>query len=198
MRAKLWATVALLPVLLSACALGELVQTPVPTETPEPTLSATSRRLYEKLVEEGTLLQQMTENGVNFRDFSQQFAKYESVHTMIFEVINNALDRELVLAMDKVVAGWGGAQTLWDFKVKGLKPPTDGDERFLFIQGYVTEDPIVYSVGKYKYYFDELEYDGPERYIEHGDAISSVLSTASGHFKKVRTELLKVLATQGE
>ena len=198
MRKNTWLAVLLWPILFSACALGELVQTPVPTETPEPKLSATSRRLYEKLVEEGTLLQQMTENGVNFRDFSQQFAKYESVHTMIFEVINNALDRELVLAMDKVVAGWGGAQTLWDFKVKGLKPPTDGDERFLFIQGYVTEDPIVYSVGKYKYYFDELEYDGPERYIEHGDAISSVLSTASGHFKKVRTELLKVLATQGE
>ena len=140
----------------------------------------------------------MTENGVNFRDFSQQFAKYESVHTMIFEVANNALDRELVLAMDKVVAGWGGAQTLWDFKVDGLKPPTDGDERFLFVEAYVPEDLIVYSVGKYKYYFNELEYDGPERYIEHGDAISSVLSTASGHFKKVRTELLKVLAIQGE
>ena len=188
----------LFTIVATACVSGEPIATAVPTITPKPPLSATSRRLYEKLVEEGTLLQQMTENGVNFRDFSQQFAKYESVHTMIFEVINNALDRELVLAMDKVVAGWGGAQTLWDFKVKGLKPPTDGDERFLFIQGYVTEDPIVYSVGKYKYYFNELEYDGPERYIEHSDALSAVLTTASGHFKKVRTELLKVLAIQGE
>ena len=188
----------LFPILFSACVLGTPVPTAVPTATPKPPLSSTSRRLYEKLVEEGTLLDQMTENGVNFRDFSQQFAKYESVHTMIFEVANNALDRELVLAMDKVVAGWGGAQTLWDFKVGGLKPPTDGDERFLFVQAYVPEDLIVYSVGKYKYYFNELEYDGPERYIEHGDAISSVLSTASGHFKKVRTELLKVLAIQGE
>ena len=198
MRKNTWLAVLLWPILFSACALGTPTPPPIPTATPEPPLSSTSKRLYERLVEEGTLLDEMTENGVNFRDFSQQFAKYESVHTMIFEVINNALDRELVLAMDKVVAGWGGAQTLWDFKVKGLKPPTDGDERFLFIQGYVTEAPIVYSVGKYKYYFDELEYDGPERYIEHGDAISSVLSTASGHFKKVRTELLKVLATQGE
>ena len=188
----------LFTIVATACVSGEPIATAVPTITPKPPLSATSRRLYEKLVEEGTLLQQMTENGVNFRDFSQQFAKYESVHTMIFEVANNALDRELVLAMDKVVAGWGGAQTLWDFKVGGLKPPTDGDERFLFVQAYVPEDLIVYSVGKYKYYFNELEYDGPERYIEHGDAISSVLSTASGHFKKVRTELLKVLAIQGE
>ena len=198
MRKNTWLAVLLWPILFSACALGTPTPPPIPTAAPEPPLSSTSKRLYERLVEEGTLLDEMTENGVNFRDFSQQFAKYESVHTMIFEVANNALDRELVLAMDKVVAGWGGAQTLWDFKVKGLKPPTDGDERFLFIQGYVTEDLIVYSSGKYKYYFNELEYDGPERYIEHGDAISSVLSTVSGHFHKVRTEILSILEKQGE
>ena len=198
MRKNTWMTVLLWPILFSACALGTPTPPPIPTATPEPPLSSTSKRLYERLVEEGTLLDEMTENGVNFRDFSQQFAKYESVHTMIFEVANNALDRELVLAMDKVVAGWGGAQTLWDFKVGGLKPPTDGDERFLFVQAYVPEDLIVYSVGKYKYYFNELEYDGPERYIEHGDAISSVLSTVSGHFHKVRTEILSILEKQGE
>ena len=185
--------------LLCGCAI---LPTPSPTATPEPTpkpaLSSTSKRLYERLVEEGTLLDEMTENGVNFRDFSQQFARYAAVHTMIFEVSNNALNRELVLEMDEVVAGWGGAKTLWDFKVEGLKPPTDGDERFLFVQGYVPEDLIVYSVGKYKYYFDELEYDGPEQYIEHSDALSAVLTTASGHFYKVRTEILKVLAEQGE
>lgn len=188
----------LFAIVATACVLGEPIATAVPTITPEPPLSATSRRLYEKLVDEGTLLDQMTENGVNYRDFSQQFAIYASAHTMIFEVSNNALDRELVLEMDKVVAGWGGAKTLWSFKVEGLKPPTDGEERFLFVQSYVPENLIVYSVGKYKYYFGELEYDGPERYIEHSDALSAVLTTASGHFHKVRTEILKVLAIQGE
>ena len=179
-------------VALCGCAM---LPTPAPTATPEPTpkpaLSSTSQRLYERLVEEGTLLDEMTENGVNFRDFSQQFAKYESVHTMIFEVSNNALKRELVLEMDKVVAGWGGAQTLWDWKVNDLDPPTEGDERFKWVQEYVPAKLIEY--GKQTGLASKSK-----QYIKHGDAIRAVLTTASGHFHKVRTEILKILAKQGE
>ena len=179
-------------VALCGCAM---LPTPAPTATPEPTpkpaLSSTSQRLYERLVEEGTLLDEMTENGVNFRDFSQQFAKYESVHTMIFEVSNNALKRELVLEMDKVVAGWGGAQTLWDWKVNDLDPPTEGDERFKWVQEYVPAELIEY--GKQTGLASKSK-----QYIKHGDAIRAVLTTASGHFHKVRTEILRVLAEQGE
>ncbi len=193
MRAKLWATVAILPVLLSACALGEIVQTPVPTETPEPKLSATSRRLYEKLVEEGTLLQRMTENGVNYRDFANQFSVYEAAHTIIFEVDNNRFDRSLVLEMNKVVAGWGLAQQLWRNQMNDVDQPTEPD-----INGYEQILSYVPFANMPKFSIHEGSIYNGKKYIEHGTAVSVVLYTASGHFKNVRTELLKVLAIQGE
>lgn len=159
MRKNTWLTVLLWPILFSACALGTPAPVPAdcsfaaccdlctaaPALTPTPTISATSLRLYKRLVEEGTLLDQMTKTGVNFRDFSEQFARYESVHTMIFEVANNALDQELVLEMDRVVAGWGEVRTLLASESKQL-----------------------------------------------------ITTTASGHFHKVRTEILGILEKQGE
>ena len=183
----------LFAIVATACVLGEPIATAVPTITPEPPLSATSRRLYEKLVEEGTLLQRMTENGVNYRDFANQFSVYEAAHTIIFEVDNNRFNRSLVLEMNKVVAGWGLAQQLWRNQIDDVDQPTEPD-----INGY--EQILSYvpfaNIPKFSIHKGSV-YNG-KKYIEHGTAVSVVLYTASGHFKKVRTELLKVLAIQGE
>ena len=183
----------LFTIVATACVLGEPIATAVPTITPEPPLSATSRRLYEKLVEEGTLLQRMTENGVNYRDFANQFSVYEAAHTIIFEVDNNRFNRSLVLEMNKVVAGWGLAQQLWRNQINDVDQPTEPD-----INGY--EQILSYlpfaTMPKFSTHEGSV-YNG-KKYIEHGTAVSIVLYTASGHFKKVRTELLKVLAIQGE
>ena len=177
----------LFPILFSSCALGTPTATQVPTVTPKPPISDTSKRLYERLVEEGTLLDQMTENGVNFRDFSQQFAKYDAAHTMIFEVANRELKRDLILEMDLVIAGWGSAQNLWDAKINDLDPPTEPDiNGFVWIKRYVPEDLLRYKRHTSSVYENK-------QYIDYDIAISAVLATASGHFKKVRTELLKVL-----
>ncbi len=182
----------LAPIFFAGCVLGTPTPTPAPTATPAPPLSDTSRRLYEKLVEEGTLLDQMTENGVNFRDFSNQFAKYDAAHTMIFEVANRELKRDLILEMDLVIAGWGSAQNLWDAKINDLDPPTEPDiNGFVWIKRYVPEELLRYKRHTSSVYENK-------QYIDFDVAISGVLSTASGHFKKVRTELLKVLQEQGE
>ncbi len=183
----------LFTIVATACVLGEPIATAVPTITPEPPLSATSRRLYEKLVEEGTLLQRMTENGVNYRDFANQFSVYEAAHTIIFEVDNNRFDRSLVLEMNKVVAGWGLAQQLWRNQINDVDQPTEPD-----INGYEQILSYVPFANMPKFSIHEGSIYNGKKYIEHGTAVSVVLYTASGHFKKVRTELLKVLAIQGE
>ena len=183
----------LFAIVATACVLGEPIATAVPTITPEPPLSATSRRLYEKLVEEGTLLQRMTENGVNYRDFSNQFSVYEAAHTIIFEVDNNRFNRSLVLEMNKVVAGWGLAQQLWRNQINDVDQPTEPD-----INGYEQILSYVPFANMPKFSIHEGSVYNGKKYIEHGTAVSIVLYTASGHFKKVRTELLKVLAIQGE
>ena len=183
----------LFAIVATACVLGEPIATAVPTITPEPPLSATSRRLYEKLVEEGTLLQRMTENGVNYRDFANQFSVYEAAHTIIFEVDNNRFNRSLVLEMNKVVAGWGLAQQLWRNQIDDVDQPTEPD-----INGYEQILSYVPFANMPKFSIHEGSVYNGKKYIEHGTAVSIVLYTASGHFKKVRTELLKVLATQGE
>ena len=183
----------LFAIVATACVLGEPIATAVPTITPEPPLSATSRRLYEKLVEEGTLLQRMTENGVNYRDFANQFSVYEAAHTIIFEVDNNRFNRSLVLEMNKVVAGWGLAQQLWRNQINDVDQPTEPD-----INGYEQILSYVPFANMPKFSIHEGSVYNGKKYIEHGTAVSIVLYTASGHFKKVRTELLKVLATQGE
>ena len=180
-------------IVATACVFGEPIATAVPTITPEPPLSATSRRLYEKLVEEGTLLQRMTENGVNYRDFANQFSVYEAAHTIIFEVDNNRFNRSLVLEMNKVVAGWGLAQQLWRNQINDVDQPTEPD-----INGYEQILSYVPFANMPKFSIHEGSVYNGKKYIEHGTAVSIVLYTASGHFKKVRTELLKVLATQGE
>ena len=180
-------------IVATACVLGEPIATAVPTITPEPPLSATSRRLYEKLVEEGTLLQRMTENGVNYRDFANQFSVYEAAHTIIFEVDNNRFNRSLVLEMNKVVAGWGLAQQLWRNQINDVDQPTEPD-----INGYEQILSYVPFANMPKFSIHEGSVYNGKKYIEHGTAVSIVLYTASGHFKKVRTELLKVLAIQGE
>ena len=183
----------LFAIVATACVLGEPIATAVPTITPEPPLSATSRRLYEKLVEEGTLLQRMTENGVNYRDFANQFSVYEAAHTIIFEVDNNRFNRSLVLEMNKVVAGWGLAQQLWRTHRNDVDQPTEPD-----INGYEQILSYVPFANMPKFSIHEGSVYNGKKYIEHGTAVSIVLYTASGHFKKVRTELLKVLAIQGE
>ena len=183
----------LFAIVATACVLGEPIATAVPTITPEPPLSATSRRLYEKLVEEGTLLQRMTENGVNYRDFANQFSVYEAAHTIIFEVDNNRFNRSLVLEMNKVVAGWGLAQQLWRNQINDIDQPTEPD-----INGYEQILSYVPFANMPKFSIHEGSVYNGKKYIEHGTAVSIVLYTASGHFKKVRTELLKVLAIQGE
>ena len=183
----------LFAIVATACVLGEPIATAVPTITPEPPLSATSRRLYEKLVEEGTLLQRMTENGVNYRDFANQFSVYEAAHTIIFEVDNNRFNRSLVLEMNKVVAGWGLAQQLWRNQINDVDQPTEPD-----INGYEQILSYVPFANMPKFSIHEGSVYNGKKYIEHGTAVSIVLYTASGHFKKVRTELLKVLAIQGE
>ncbi len=183
----------LFTIVATACVLGEPIATAVPTITPEPPLSATSRRLYEKLVEEGTLLQRMTENGVNYRDFANQFSVYEAAHTIIFEVDNNRFNRSLVLEMNKVVAGWGLAQQLWRNQIDDVDQPTEPD-----INGYEQILSYVPFANMPKFSIHEGSVYNGKKYIEHGTAVSVVLYTASGHFKKVRTELLKVLAIQGE
>jgi hypothetical protein len=183
----------LFTIVATACVLGEPIATAVPTITPEPPLSATSRRLYEKLVEEGTLLQRMTENGVNYRDFANQFSVYEAAHTIIFEVDNNRFNRSLVLEMNKVVAGWGLAQQLWRNQIDDVDQPTEPD-----INGYEQILSYVPFANMPKFSIHEGSVYNGKKYIEHGTAVSIVLYTASGHFKKVRTELLKVLAIQGE
>ena len=183
----------LFTIVATACVLGDPIATAVPTITPEPPLSATSRRLYEKLVEEGTLLQRMTENGVNYRDFANQFSVYEAAHTIIFEVDNNRFNRSLVLEMNKVVAGWGLAQQLWRNQINDVDQPTEPD-----INGYEQILSYVPFANMPKFSIHEGSVYNGKKYIEHGTAVSIVLYTASGHFKKVRTELLKVLATQGE
>ena len=180
-------------IVATACVFGEPIATAVPTITPEPPLSATSRRLYEKLVEEGTLLQRMTENGVNYRDFANQFSVYEAAHTIIFEVDNNRFNRSLVLEMNKVVAGWGLAQQLWRNQINDVDQPTEPD-----INGYEQILSYVPFANMPKFSIHEGSVYNGKKYIEHGTAVSIVLYTASGHFKKVRTELLKVLAIQGE
>ncbi len=183
----------LFTIVATACVLGEPIATAVPTITPEPPLSATSRRLYEKLVEEGTLLQRMTENGVNYRDFANQFSVYEAAHTIIFEVDNNRFNRSLVLEMNKVVAGWGLAQQLWRNQIDDVDQPTEPD-----INGYEQILSYVPFANMPKFSIHKGSVYNGKKYIEHGTAVSVVLYTASGHFKKVRTELLKVLAIQGE
>ena len=183
----------LFAIVATACVLGEPIATAVPTITPEPPLSATSRRLYEKLVEEGTLLQRMTENGVNYRDFANQFSVYEAAHTIIFEVDNNRFNRSLVLEMNKVVAGWGLAQQLWRNQINDVDQPTEPD-----INGYEQILSYVPFANMPKFSIHEGSVYNGKKYIEHGTAVSIVLYTASGHFHKVRTEILKVLAIQGE
>jgi len=183
----------LFTIVATACVSGEPIATAVPTITPEPPLSATSRRLYEKLVEEGTLLQRMTENGVNYRDFANQFSVYEAAHTIIFEVDNNRFNRSLVLEMNKVVAGWGLAQQLWRNQIDDVDQPTEPD-----INGYEQILSYVPFANMPKFSIHKGSVYNGKKYIEHGTAVSVVLYTASGHFKKVRTELLKVLAIQGE
>jgi len=183
----------LFTIVATACVSGEPIATAVPTITPEPPLSATSRRLYEKLVEEGTLLQRMTENGVNYRDFANQFSVYEAAHTIIFEVDNNRFNRSLVLEMNKVVAGWGLAQQLWRNQIDDVDQPTEPD-----INGYEQILSYVPFANMPKFSIHKGSIYNGKKYIEHGTAVSVVLYTASGHFKKVRTELLKVLAIQGE
>ncbi len=183
----------LFTIVATACVLGEPIATAVPTITPEPPLPATSRRLYEKLVEEGTLLQRMTENGVNYRDFANQFSVYEAAHTIIFEVDNNRFNRSLVLEMNKVVAGWGLAQQLRRNQIDDVDQPTEPD-----INGYEQILSYVPFANMPKFSIHEGSVYNGKKYIEHGTAVSVVLYTASGHFKKVRTELLKVLAIQGE
>jgi len=91
------------------------------------------------------------------------------------------------------VAGWGLAQQLWRNQIDDVDQPTEPD-----INGYEQILSYVPFANMPKFSIHKGSIYNGKKYIEHGTAVSVVLYTASGHFKKVRTELLKVLAIQGE
>jgi hypothetical protein len=92
-----------------------------------PKMSATMTVRVNDLLKEGAVLNAMTDQGVNYINFSQQLAKTTGAYNLLVAEWPEKYKPEAKAYFDKAFTGWKLAGILWNYKVNNSDTPTEPD-----------------------------------------------------------------------
>ena len=134
----------------------------------------------ELFTKEGNRLTIMTEQGVNYKDYSKQLIEVKSTFSMIegnsMEKLNPMLSQ-----FEIAIIGWDGAKDIWQYKIDGgecFSQTKKMQEYSSFVALYLTMDETKDLQGIYN---ETCE-----------DYISVMFSGATAHYEKGIEEYLKL------
>ena len=162
--------------------------TPVPTPTPIP-ISNLFKEQITRFLEEGTKLEAMTEQGVNYADFRQQLVSTKGPYDLASSTWPPGFAPEARDLMDDAIEGWDLALVLWGIKLdyKYQYPPTEPDyngyDRFASYGG----DRLVTEVWLDTFWFEDGALDTPKefvgkQYLPPDENISVLFTIAAEYF----------------
>ncbi len=171
-------------ILLASCAAPT---PPPPTLTPTPELSETFKTQITRLIEEGTKLSSMTEQGVNYLDYSDQFAEVNGTYELARATWPAGFLVDTQAKMQKAINGWVFASDLWSLKIGEKDNPVEPN-----INGYLSYknfegDAAIIDIHPDDYLVES--YRG-KKFLPFDENISVLFTLASDYFESARTELL--------
>jgi hypothetical protein len=154
---------------------------PTPTES-KPSISETCKNQLTRFLEEGTKLNAMTEQGVNYNDFQQQLATGKGAYDLAIATCPSGFIPEAQVDIEKAFEGWGLALSMLKGKINQSQLPIEPDKN-----GY---DLIV------AYARDKLTYDtcmSGVKCLGWDPNISVLLSMASDYYSLAQKQILAEL-----
>lgn len=170
-----------------------------PTHTPAPTAAPTKLPIPESFkiqimsfIEEGTKLDTMTGQGVNYNNFKIQFANTESAYKMSLSFWPDNLPNTSLEYFDKALNGWIFTNEMWGTKIEAPNVPEFYNESFTVykqITEYLGDDAITMTVPDDNF----MEEWRNLKYLPIDDNISLLMGKASTAFNQGKDMILKQL-----
>lgn len=154
----------------------------------KPSMSDDLKAKINKVLEDGSTLNAMTEQGVNFSNFGQQLAKTKGDYDLAVAVWPDNVAPETKKAFDQAFIGWNYAYYLWDLKIGDKDTPTEPNiNKFDDIISYAGAENLRIEMHDYKFIVEN--YRG-KKYLPFDENIGILLSIASAHFKEAQQAFL--------
>ena len=178
---------------LAACAPSQsqvataISQTQAAAATPTPVYSQAFKDQVLEVIKEGTTLNAMTDQGVNYGDFQSQLAKTKGAYDLAESSWPAGFNPVAKRDLKKAFVGWRLALDLWNGKINESDEPVEPD-----INGYVTLLAYEGTAAIQDTHPDDYIVEGYRRktFLPFSDNISVLLSLAGKSFELPRILLL--------
>ena len=186
--------VVILVLLLVGCS-SEPIQEPTPTVVPTPTLSDLFKTQVVRFVEEASRLKSITEQGVNFVEYSQQLSEIRSIYDILDSLWVDDFEVKTQENVQKAIESWECAYLLWDLKINyklSINEHDSSNEYFQDVYGCGGDDLLLVDIDRIV-----MDKDTGERRralsIPYDENISILLSVASDYFEVAQPALLQII-----
>lgn len=154
----------------------------------KPKISDALKEQLTRMLEEGSTLTSMTEQGVNYSDYRQQLAKVKGAYDLASATWSSDFAPDAKTTLEKAFEGWDLALFLWELKIGEKDNPVEPNiNNFTAFTSYggdllvIKKHPSDYLVELYR----------GKKYIPFDENISVLLSMASDSFEEGRNLLLE-------
>ena len=111
--------------------------------TPKPKISDALKEQLTRMLEEGTTLMAMTEQGVNYTDYRQQLAEVKGAYDLASATWPPDFASDARENFEKAFEGWDLALYLWELKIGDKDNPVEPDiNRYTSFVNYEGESLI--------------------------------------------------------
>lgn len=187
---KCYLVVFILAFLLSGCSIDQIFSTPLPTPTPTPAISDTFKQQITQFLEDGTKLNAMAGEGVNYLDYQSQLASTKGTYDFVVALWPAGYASDAKKNFDKAVEGWGLALDMWGLKINDKDNPVEPD-----INGYLLY--VAYEGNSAVYNTHPSDYIVPnyqnKSFLPFDENIGVLLNMAGSNFQTGRTFMLAEL-----
>lgn len=190
--------IIILAILLSACApepTTEPTSEQTPTVISTPTLSDLFKAQVVRFVEEASSLKAMTEQGVNFVEYSQKLSAVRSIYEILGTLWTDDFKVETQEIIQKAVEGWDCAYLLWDLKLNyehSINEYDSSKDYFQKVYACGGDDLLLVDIDR----IVTDEETGERRRalsIPYDENISILLSNANDYYDVVQPILLGII-----
>lgn len=137
-----------------------------------------------KVLDEGAILNAMTEQGVNYLNFGTQLAKTRGAYNLAASMWPEDFAPEAKASFDKAFEGWDWALYMWQAKIEEYDNPVEPDiNHFDEIVSYLG-DQALFEVHPNNFIVKDYQ---NKKYLPFDETISILLSMASEHFQSGQT-----------
>ncbi len=177
---------------LSACgpSADQLAETEAARPTATPDISPLLRQQFTRIVEEGTKLNSMTEQGVNYGDFNDQLAEVRGAYDLAVAEWPAGFAPKAKLDLAQAFKGWELTSDLWALKIgkkdNPVEPDINGYTRYVDYGG----EALVIEIHPKDYLVEQYS---EKKFLPFDDNLGVLLALASKYFETGRTLLLEKL-----